>query len=86
MIKERCYFMGGPKDDEIIAIPPSVQIVTAPVINDLPLLAGPITEEADLGRMTLTFDMENYIRTNHTRNAPHSLHGEWPITVYAWTR
>ena len=31
------------------------------------------------------FRVAVYTRTKLTHPAPHPLHGEWPLTVYAWT-
>jgi len=66
MIKERCYFMGGPADGRNVAMPCGVRNIKIPI-----------------GFHPFRFVV--YTRTKLTHPAPHPIHGEWPLTVYAWT-
>ena len=68
MIKERCYFMGGIVDGTVWGISPHSSRVRIPELI-----------------MTIPYSHVNheYIRTRLLHDAPHPLHGVWPITVYA---
>ena len=75
MIKERCYFMGGCADGEVFPARAG--------INKIVVLGEPV--DFPFPSLRLQFVMHEYTRTRLTHSAPHPLHGEFPLTVYAWT-
>jgi len=84
MIKERCYFMGGVADGRVFAVSPHKQEVVIPlVVKTSPFF---VRKDTDLLEPPpIRFNVHRYSRTRLTHPAPHPLHGEWPLTVYAWT-
>lgn len=68
MIKERCYFMGGVADGFVVGISPHSSRVRVPGWQKT---------------ISNRYVNHGYIRTKLTHPAPHPLHGEWPLTVYA---
>ena len=85
MIKERCYFMGGAADGCVITISPRTREMVIPVMTK----TSPyfVDKDTDL-RLSLSprLNVNRYTRTKLTHPAPHPLHGEWPLTVYALTK
>jgi hypothetical protein len=75
MIRERCYFMGGCADGKVLGVRSGVKNVVVP--GEPAKLKFP--------SLSLRFVMHEYARTRLTHLAPHPLHGEFPLTVYAWT-
>ena len=85
MINERCYFMGGAADGCIISISPRVKEISIPVsLGPAPYF---VSQDTNLLKPpVLRFGVNQYSRTRLTHPAPHPLHGEWPLTVYALTK
>ena len=68
--------MGGLADGNVLSVRAGIGKVVVP--------GEPVKHPFPSFR--LTFTTNTYARTKLTHPAPHPLHGEWTLTVYAWTR